>query len=489
LFVSDSAKLSILGDSRLLAMVLHLVDGLRISGVGTSLGDAIDATTALTHIDLLDRSLLRTALGATLISRAEDLAVFDVLFEQCFPLTPASDSTDPSNNLSRSSEADQESKLVPDAAVASADIGHRSDGDDQFHKDLAAAVQNEDADLRSLANEAIQRFSGIGERTASERYFLQRVLRALDLAQVLVDAVRVARLGGEELDALALRQRRDDINARLDVLKQMLAEEIRRQLFADVGVTGVGLIAPRRIEDAPVLEASKRELDELRRAIRPLAVKLARRLARQRRKRGGAKLDMRRTVRRSIATGGVPSELVLRRKNPAKPDIVVLCDISGSVAEFAHFTLMLLQALASELRGLRTFVFVDGVAEITSVLQGAQVDLDPRLLVTLPGVVVDDGHSDYEAALSKMLSMHTDALGPGTTVIVTGDGRTNYRNPGVESLRVLRKRVERVYWFNPEPRDNWTSHDSCIQQYSEHCDGVYEVRTLAQLSSAVEHVL
>ena len=112
---------------------------------------------------------------------------------------------------------------------------------------------------------------------------------------------------------------------------------------------------------------------------------------------------MRRTIRRSLATGGVPLDVAMRRRRPGKPDVVVLCDISGSVAEFAHFTLLLLHALQDELSGLRSFVFVDGVAEVTRVLAAAEVHLDPRLLVTLPGVIAADGHSDYEGAFRRFL--------------------------------------------------------------------------------------
>ena len=96
-------------------------------------------------------------------------------------------------------------------------------------------------------------------------------------------------------------------------------------------------------------------------------------------------------------------DVALRRRRPGKPDVVVLCDISGSVAEFAHFTLLLLHALQDELSGLRSFVFVDGVAEVTRVLEAAEVHLDPRLLVTLPGVIAADGHSDYEGAFRRFL--------------------------------------------------------------------------------------
>jgi len=198
---------------------------------------------------------------------------------------------------------------------------------------------------------------------------------------------------------------------------------------------------------------------------------------------------MRTTVRRSLATGGAPFEPALRRVRPTKPSLIVLCDISGSVAEFARFTLMLLDALRSEMAGLRTFVFVDGVAEMTAVLARAQSTLDPRLLVMLPGVVADDGHSDYERALRSFVEHFDDALSPAATVLVTGDARTNHRGAGLDSLEVIRSRCRRLYWFNPEPAHEWGSTDSELHAYAELCDGVFEVRTLGQLADAVAAIV
>jgi uncharacterized protein with von Willebrand factor type A (vWA) domain len=198
---------------------------------------------------------------------------------------------------------------------------------------------------------------------------------------------------------------------------------------------------------------------------------------------------VRRTVRRSLANGGVPLDPVLRRRRPTKPSVVVLCDISGSVAEFAHFTLMLLHALHSELAGLRSFVFVDGVAEVTGLLERAEVELDPRLLVTLPGVVVRDGHSDYREAFDRFLRDHGAAVTPATTVLVTGDARTNYRSPGADTFRELCDRARHVYWFNPDPAHEWGDADSALPVYRELCDDVFEVRNLTQLADAVASIL
>jgi uncharacterized protein with von Willebrand factor type A (vWA) domain len=249
------------------------------------------------------------------------------------------------------------------------------------------------------------------------------------------------------------------------------------------------LVAPRRIEDLEVTVASTTELRQLRAAVRPLARKLASRIGQQRRRHRHGRLDVRRTLRRSLDAGGTPHAPAFRKARPTKPRLVVLCDISGSVAEFAHFTLMLLHALQSELAGLRAFVFVDGVAEVTSVLERAEATLDPRLLVTLPGVVAVDGHSNYQLALATFVDRHSDALGPSATVLVTGDARTNYRGSGVESLRVIRRRCRRLYWFNPEPAAEWGDTDSELDAYRDLCDGVFEVRSLTQLADAVAAII
>src|SRR5205823_12797092 len=134
---------------------------------------------------------------------------------------------------------------------------------------------------------------------------------------------------------------------------------------------------------------------------------------------------------------------------------------------------MLVHALQAELSGLRSFIFVDGVAEVTDLLDGADVDLDPRLLVTRPGVVVGDGHSDYRAAFAQFLCDHATSIKPGTTVIVMGDARTNYRAAGVEPFRDLCRRARRVYWFNPEPSDEWGPGDPALPLYGETCAGVF----------------
>ena len=272
-------------------------------------------------------------------------------------------------------------------------------------------------------------------------------------------------------------------------MRRLLAAAVRGQLALHTDGHAQTVALPRRVEDIDVFAASTTELSALRASVRPLARKLASRVGRQRRRHRHGSLDVRRTMRRSLDAGGIPLDPAWRRARRTKPQLVMLCDMSGSVAEFAHFTLMLLHAMRAELAGLRAFVFVDGVAEVTRVLEEAEVDLDPRLLVTVPGVIAGDGHSDYGRALGAFVERYDGAIGAGTTVLITGDARTNLRGSGVESLRVIRHRCRRLYWFNPEPAGEWDDPDSALAEYRELCDGVFEVRNLSQLASAVAAII
>ena len=238
-------------------------------------------------------------------------------------------------------------------------------------------------------------------------------------------------------------------------------------------------------DDVEFLDTTIAQRAELRRAIAPLARKLASRMAQRRRLRRNGRIDVRRTVRHSLSFGGVPLEPVFKAKRASRPDLVVVCDVSGSVAEFAHFILSLVHALHEELQRLRTFVFVDGITEVTALFNTSKHEVDPMHLVTQPGVVRGDGHSDYGAVLDELLRDHVSALRPTSTVIVAGDARSNYRDARPDTLRRIAERVNALYWLNPEPAEAWSTADSVIAQYREHCRAVFEVRTTRQLVAAV----
>jgi uncharacterized protein with von Willebrand factor type A (vWA) domain len=185
----------------------------------------------------------------------------------------------------------------------------------------------------------------------------------------------------------------------------------------------------------------------------------------------------------------VPVRPVFRKPHPAKPELFVLADISGSVATFAAFTLQLMYALRSQFSRVRSFVFVDGVDEVTDVLQRAPdvVEAARHINATGSGVWLD-GRSDYGRALESFRQQWGEQVRRRTTVIVLGDARTNYHDPCVAALKAVGERAGHVFWLNPEPRSAWNSGDSVIARYQPYCDAVHECRSIRQLRAFVEQL-
>ena len=194
---------------------------------------------------------------------------------------------------------------------------------------------------------------------------------------------------------------------------------------------------------------------------------------------------MRRTIRASMATGGVPARVALRKRHRTRPDLVVLCDVSGSTAEFAPFTLALLHAVHQEFHRVRSFAFVDGIVEITDALQNSPGVLDPRHLLDRRGLVAGDGRSDYLSVFTRFLAEYGDIVTARTTVVICGDARSHDRPPAIGPIRELAHRARKLFWLNPEIRQEWNTKDSHQESYSIHCVGTYEVSTLRQLADAV----
>lgn len=446
------------GDA-LVAVVLSFADQLRTSGVDVPTSGVVDAVAALAQVDLASRSETRVALATTLVKQAGNLAAFDAAFERWFgpPMPP------------------------PTTAAGEDPLDGAEDA--ALRRRLAQALASGDVDaLPALAAQAVRRWAGFGVVAGSDRYRLHRLLRGLDLSAVRQEAVRRGRDAGRRT-ALDERLAQADIEALLDRYRQMLAADIR------AGGADVGAPATPSPDEVDFLRASTGELRDMRAAVRPLARRLAAKAAHQQRRSRGGRLDMRRTLRGSLQSGGVPLDPAYRHRPRSRPELWVLCDVSGSMAEFSRFTLALVYALHEEFSGLRTFVFVDDVHEITDVLDRRLHDVDPYALLARASASRAHHRSDYGRVLSGFLDRYGGQLSPRATLLVTGDARSHHGDPGVPALREIHRRSRRIWFLNPEPRDRWDQGDSVASLYALACDRMAEVRNLRQLGACVTELL
>ena len=470
----------------MLELLAGFIQELRRAGLPVSLTENLDAMEAVKHIPIEDREAFKAALAATLVKNSAHWKAFETVFEVYFSLRG------------------QEYKLDGNGDEPMA-MGEMSTGEQQAAagggleamtpEELAellyrALLDGDEAMLRALARQAVLRYAGMEPgRPVGGTYYLYRTLRHLDLDGVLDRLMEQARQqtdGG--LTPLEERLEHDEYEIRIDELRKEIEAEIRRRLVADRGVEAMARTLRKPLpEDVDFMHASREEMAQLRRALHPLTRKLAVRLARKRRHGRKGPLDFRSTMRHSLSTGGVPLDPKFRYPRPAKPEIFVVADISGSVAAFARFTLQLVYAISNQFSKVRAFVFIDGIDEVTEFFDRAEdINQAVHRVNTEADVVWVDGHSDYGHAFEIFWERWGREVGPRTTVLLLGDARNNYHASQSWVLREMRHKARHVYWLNPEPRSYWDTGDSIIGEYSTHTDGVYECRNMRQLERFVE---
>jgi uncharacterized protein with von Willebrand factor type A (vWA) domain len=463
------------------------IQELRRAGLPVSLTEDLDAMEAVKHIPLEDREAFKFALAATLVKNAAHWKAFETVFEVYFSM----------RGRQYAMGEDEEAMAALEEAAAGA--GERVPGaggaDALTREELAellyrALLNSDEALMRAVARAAVLRFAGMEPgRPVGGTYYLYRTLRNLDLDGMLERLMETARdQAGGELTPLEERLERDELEVRTDQVRKEVEAEIRRRLVADRGVEAMARTLRKPLpEDVDFMHASREEMGQLRRALHPLTRRLAVRLARKRRHGRKGPLDFRSTVRHSLSYGGVPAEPKFRYPRPAKPEIMVVADISGSVAAFARFTLQLVYAISSQFSKVRSFVFIDGIDEVTRFFEGVEdINHAVHRVNTEADVVWVDGHSDYGHAFEVFLERYGHEVTPRTTILLLGDARNNYHASNAWVVKDLRHKARHVYWLNPEPRSYWDTGDSIIGDYATHCDGVYECRNLRQLERFVE---
>ncbi|WP_369263954.1 VWA domain-containing protein [Streptomyces sp. R35] len=438
-----------------------LVGALRSHGVRIGTGETVDAAQALEALGLADRERLREGLAATLLHTSGQRRVFDPVFDVYFP-----------------------------RGVGAPDTEAPADREDLRDRLAAALAANDQAMLARLAVEAVDGFGGYGASPGSDGWSSYQTLdrlRPQTLMARVRDTVRARGDGTGFTDRLL----EDEIRRRIEGFRRQVATEARRRVAERRGRDQIARRAVATTADrVDFLFAGREQVAELRKVVQPLARKLATRLAARRRRAARGTIDLRRTLRGSLSTGGVPMRPVLRRRRPVRPELVLLCDVSGSVSGFSDFTMLLVQALHDQFSKVRVFAFVNLIDEVTGLLVHGAADADGlsariRAEATLTGW---HGSSDYGVSFGAFDERYADAVGPRTTVFILGDARTNMSDPNLTAVRHLSGRARRVYWLNPEQRSQWGTGDSAAPAYAELVE-MYECRNAQQLSGLIARLL
>ncbi|MFD9491994.1 VWA domain-containing protein [Streptomyces sp. NPDC060005] len=438
-----------------------LVGALRSHGVRIGTGETVDAAQAVEALGLADRDLLREGLAATLLHNPGQRRVFDPVFDVYFP-----------------------------RGVGAPDAPAPADREDLRNRLAAALAADDRALMARLAMEAVDGFGGYGGTTATDGWSSYQTLDRLR-PQTLMARVRDTVRSEGGAPGFTDRLLEDEIRGRIEAFRRLVASEARRRVAErrdrdEIARRAVATTADR----VDFLFAGRDRLAELRRVVQPLARKLATRLAARRRRARRGTIDLRRTLRGSLSTGGVPMRPVLRRRRPVRPELVLLCDVSGSVSGFSDFTMLLVQALHDQFSKVRVFAFVNRVDEVTGLLVHDAADPDGLGARINTEATLTGWHdsSDYGVPFGEFTERYSGAVGPRTTVFVLGDARTNNSDPNLPAVRRLTRQARRVYWLNPEARSQWGTGDSVAPAYAELVE-MHECRNAQQLSALIGRLL
>jgi uncharacterized protein with von Willebrand factor type A (vWA) domain len=419
--------------------LLAFAEDLREEGMAVGTSELLDAFEALAYIPWSEPTDFRETLAATLAKSPDDRRLFDLVFDRFF---------------FRAAEA-QASRL--EVGEGRGQIAAEDVDLEELRRQIAAALRDgTDATITDLARLAIAAF-GKGEGSGVLGVDVQRIRRALGLR------------AEPQPDLPPDDPRREGVpREQLRKFEQQLRRELERDL-----IERTATLPPKRPLtdlDRALPTGPAQDLAQVHRVVAQLKRRLATQGHELRGRKRHAHVDVRRTMRASLQTGGVPIELKYRPQRPRRPEIFVLCDVSTSVTSASTFFLSVLHALHDAFRKLRSFVFIERISEVTEVFERERDFRAASEAVSKDAGVADiSGYTDYGRVWTEFLALIEDELHPRATVIVLGDARTNGRPPRDDVFAAICAKAGRTFWLNPEPRLYWNYGDSVIAAYEKHC--------------------
>jgi uncharacterized protein len=453
-----------------LERIHRFIDELRARGVPVSMVERLDAMRAARIAELDQADGLRTALRCTLIKSPDHLSAFEEVYDLYF--SPASRRpAAPAGRL--------------DAARPALDL----------RRAVTSVLRDGSEELaRQVAEQAVSEFVQFeaGRPVAGVMYERSTLagLRLEELAaRQLGDAAAGLSGAGAPGQHLRLELQRTEIAARAEYLKSQVRKVIRELLIADRGADAVAKTLRQPLTaDRDISTASREQMREIHRVMIPIQRKLATTVMRKRRHHTDL-IDVRATLRASMATGAVPIRIMHRKPRPTKPQLYVLADMSGSVATFATFTITLISAMSQLFSRLRSFAFITDAAEVTDVFRHVRdPDHARRAIRDFVNASQLGGYTDYGRALRQFHGAVAAELERRSTVLIFGDARGNYLPAQEATLARIARRAGSVYWLNPEPRAQWNTGDSTMRAYEPHCTAAVTCRTLNDLRRFIEQL-
>ena len=468
--------------------ILEFTNILRKSGIRVSTAEALDAFQALDELSIEDREIFRDALRTTMVKRGEEVPTYDELFD-----------------LYWSGFYDNLRETFGDAASSLSGLGidleellkriaeqiQGMQGDAGELSELARAMLTADLSVLEQLIRAAAEQAGAGriENFLQLGFFSRRMLEQMNAegaVQELRDlAARLEAAGMSPEEVGALRRL-------IDALMEAARRAVRAYTERELQKQNHDYMEKFRREtllEKSFYHLTEDEIRKMREVVERLAQKIKNILSIRRRRLKHGKLDLHQTLRRNMSHGGIPFELVFKQRKKDRPKLVILCDISSSVANVSRFMLQFVYSLQEAFTKIRAFVFVAELGEVTHVLQEGEISQAIEKVLEGGDVINVYTRSNFGHAFHHFWQNYLSAIDAKTTVLVLGDARNNYNDPRAWCLRDIHNKAKNVVWLNPESPSAWGFGDSVMDKYLPYTDITEECRNLRQLSAMVDRLV
>jgi uncharacterized protein with von Willebrand factor type A (vWA) domain len=459
--------------------VVEFVEVLRQNGLKVALTETRDAVEAIAVAGVDEPERFRSTLRATLCKRSSDVATFDRAFELFF-----TGAVKMLQDLDRSlaQRIEEEGLLEGDELKMIVWMLEHLAG--QLSPLTQAAMQGDRGRLAHLFRQATLQldFSKV-QNALQTGFYSRRLLSGAGFERMRSDVEAI----NAELEARGVSARG------IEVVSRHLGAAMRKVEEAARAETGRQITARLRraqpgVQDKPLHLLTRTELEVAQRSVRALADKLKSRLIRRQRSKKKGQLNPRRTLRRNLSSGGVPMVPQFRSRRPARPDVMVLCDVSDSVRVTSRLMLLFTFTLQALFTRVRSFIFVSELGEVTRFFKDAEPE-EAIDAATQSNVISLASNSNYGHALAEFTRAYLGSVTRRTTVFVIGDGRNNHNPANAWALEDIKRKAKRVVWICTEPRQNWGFGDSEMLVYEKACSQVVTVQTLADLEKIAQQLV
>ncbi|MCH2187817.1 VWA domain-containing protein [Myxococcota bacterium] len=467
--------------------VIEFTNLLRKSGLRVSVAEGIDAFLALEELSIEDRDIFKDALRSSMVKRGDEIATFDELFDLYW--------SGFYDNLKDSfgDLGEQMGEMGVDLDELMRQMAESMQGleGEMDLGELAKALLTQDlASLENMIREAAEQ-AGAGriENMLQVGFFSRRTNEQLDLegagGQLEDLAAKLAEMGMGSEQIEAMRQ-----------LIQKLVENMRRSVknFVERELQTrnhdyMEKFRKEMLQEKSFYHLTEEEIARMREVVSRLAQRIKNVLSIRKKRIKRGKLDLHQTLRRNMARGGIPFEVIYKHRRKDRPKLVILCDVSSSVANVSRFMLQFMYELQEAFTKIRSYVFVSELGDVTSVFKGSDVNAAIEKALDGGDVVNVYTRSNFGHAFHDFWKDHLSSLDNRTTVLILGDARNNYNDPRAWCLRDIHNKAKNVVWLNPESPSAWGFGDSVMDRYMPYCDVVEECRNLRQLSRIVDQIL